>query len=270
MGSVTFYEDTDLTGNGSTFEIGDRTDYQILLYNDPTKPIVIRSIENTTNYFVILYYKNGDNAFGGKYINIKGNLRDINLVQHTYYTFWSQEVSPEFNGIVLNKILPDTQFLYEFNTVFSNNYFNSKPYNENVLDMTGDLNEINTKQTNTEETDSNVYPTSAETTLPTAPVEIKKNNDPYNRCLEHIKERQKTIDHFNSRIESCEGIFNSDVLPLKNEQTRLEKTVMELEQQNTELKNNGSTITVFVIIVDLLIFFYILYRHNIFRPLQHL
>lgn len=268
MGSVTFYEDTDLTGNGSTFEIGDRTDYQILLYNDPTKPIVIRSIENTTNYFVILYYKNGDNAFGGKYINIKGNLRDINLVQHTSYVFWSQEVSPEFNGIVLQKILPDTQLSYVYDVVLSN-YLNTKPYDENVLGMRGYLNEINTDQTSTEETSDNVDPTSAETTLQSTPVEIKNVNDPYNRCIEDNKEKQKNIDHFKSRIENCEGIFNSEVLPLKNEQTRLEITVMELEQQNTELKNT-TFIHLFVIFVDLLILFYILYRHNIFRPLQHL
>jgi hypothetical protein len=161
-----------------------------------------------------------------------------------------------------------------------------KPYNDinKILDLrnnfqtnTPDQTETNqqpdiTIVEETEETGDMVYPTVAPTTLQSTPVEIKNDNDPYTQCMEDIKVRQQSIDIFKSRIENCEGIFNRDVLPLIKEQRNLQETVKELEKQNTELKsnNNGSNITVFVIFVDLLILFYILYQHNIFRPLQHL
>jgi len=273
MESVTFYQRAGFKGNSRTYDFEYTSDYQILLYNNPTKEITIRSISNNMNYFITLYYKKDENAFGGTYINIKEDLNDINLIQHTYYTFWSQEVSPEFNGIVLQKILPQ-QTWYRFNIVLFSE--NKKPYGNAVLDLTDQYYETIVDQTDTNsETDStsiNVDSTTAPTTLNTAPVEIKNVNDPYTQCMEDIKVRQQSIDIFKSRIENCEGIFNRDVLPLINQQRKLEETFQELEKQNTELKsnNNGSNITVFVIIVDLLILFYILYQHNIFRPLQHL
>jgi hypothetical protein len=49
MESVTFYQDTDLTGNSRTYPITNTTHSKILLYEDPDKPIVIRSIKNNTN-----------------------------------------------------------------------------------------------------------------------------------------------------------------------------------------------------------------------------
>ena len=142
----------------------------------------------------------------------------------------------------------------------------------NVLDITKDFNLINTEQTNTEETEEtskNVDPTNAETTLNTAPVEIKNDNDQYNQCIQKNQKLERYIRHYESRNVNCTNTFNTHVLPLIKEQKKLEETVKELEKQNTELKNT-TFIHLFVIFVDLLILFYILYRHNIFRPLQHL
>ena len=58
MGIVTFFEDIDYHGNSRTIDIGDTKYPKILLYEDPDKPIVIRSIKNYTNneYIVALFY----------------------------------------------------------------------------------------------------------------------------------------------------------------------------------------------------------------------
>ena len=58
MGSVTFWEGIDYTGNSKTIRIKDKTHSKILLYENAVEPIVIRSIKNYTNneYIVALFY----------------------------------------------------------------------------------------------------------------------------------------------------------------------------------------------------------------------
>ena len=270
MGSVTFYEDTGLTGNGITFEIGYITDYQILLYNNTETPITIRSIENNTNYFITLYYKKDDNAFGGNYIYIKESLNDIQQVQYRWTTIlpidyaWSKkEISPEFNGIVLQQIVPDSQEWYVFNTIFFN--LNKEPFDkDNVVDMTYTFNETINKTKNISK--SNFKSTTASSTLDTAPIE----NDVYEQCKQKNQEIYNEIDDYTSRVRNCNDTFDRDVRPLFEEKKDLHKTIYLLEQQNAKLKSNynGSSITfihLFIIFVDLLILFYILYKHNIIR-----
>ena len=171
---------------------------------------------------------------------------------------------------MLQKILPQ-QTWYRFNIVLFSE--NKKPYGNAVLDLTDGYYETIVDQTDTNsETDSssiNVDSTSAETTLNTAPVQIKNDNDQYNQCIQKNQQLERYIRHYESRNVNCTNTFNTHVLPLIKEQKKLEETVKELEKQNTELKNT-TFIHLFVIFVDLLILFYILYRHNIFRPLQHL
>ena len=261
MGSVTFYEDTGLTGNGITFEIGYITDYQILLYNNTETPITIRSIENNTNYFITLYYKKDDNAFGGKYIYIKESLNDIQQVRYRGSSIlpWSIEISPEFNGIVLQQIVPDSQEWYVFNTIFFN--LNKEPFDkDNVVDMTYTFNETINKTKNISK--SNFKSTTASSTLDTANL--------YEQCVQKNQEIENEINEYTSRVRNCNDTFDKDVRPLFEEKKDLHKTIYLLEQQNAKLKSNynGSSITsihLFVIFVDLSILFYILYKHNIIR-----
>ena len=88
MGSVTFHDKIDYTGNSRTYNITDTSYDQILIYNDKLTSITLRSIRNFTdnNYIVVLYYKNSDNAFGRSYINITSDLRDITYVKSFFDT----------------------------------------------------------------------------------------------------------------------------------------------------------------------------------------
>ena len=269
MGSVTFYERTGYTGTRRTYNLNDDTADQILLYKDPKKPIVIRSIENKTTYFITLYYKKDDNAFGGNYIYIKESLNDIQQVQYRWTTIlpieypWSKEISPEFNGIVLQQIVPDSQEWYVFNTIFFN--LNKEPFDkDNVVDMTYTFNETINKTKNISK--SNFKSTTASSTLDTAPIE----NDLYEQCKQKNQEIENDIDDYTSRVRNCNDTFDRDVRPLFEEKKDLHKTIYLLEQQNAKLKSNynGSSISsihLVVIFVDLSILFYILYKHNIIR-----
>jgi hypothetical protein len=177
MGSVTFYEGIDYTGNSRTYNIEDTSFYNILLYEDANTPIKIRSIKNNTDnkYYISLYYKNGENAFGGSYINIISNLEDLNDVMNAKDLFEFGERDPLFYGIVLHKKFPHAQAIYK---VVLPNFNWLKAYDiDDVSDMREEFILINTEQTSTEETD-----------------------DSYNRCLEYNKQRQKSIDIFHSRI----------------------------------------------------------------------
>ena len=107
MGSVTFFDQINYEGNWRSYEIGDRADSQILLYNDTITPLQIRSIKNKTDktYIVVLYYKNGENAFGGSYINIDSDFSDLNYI----YRF--SKVNLFFNGVILQKKIPNSRYL---------------------------------------------------------------------------------------------------------------------------------------------------------------
>ena len=272
MGSVTFYEDTAFDGNSTTYIIKDKTYSKILLYEDAVKPIVIRSIKNYTNneYIVALYYKYWHNAFGRLKLYIESDLNNINEATPFMDNF---NVNPSFNGVMLLR-----KKIFGKNITYNNVESNfSKAYDDinEILDLrktnTPDQTDTDPQPDNTivEETSATVDPTSAPTTLSTAPVEIKNDNDQYNQCIQKNQQLERYIRHYESRNVNCTNTFNTHVLPLIKEQKKLEETVKELEKQNTELKNT-TFIHMFVIIVDLLILFYILYQHNIFRPLQHL
>ena len=138
MGEVTFFEKVGFKGKRRTCDIDNEDFYHIILYENAEEPILIHSIRNETNYLVTLYYKKDSNAFGGNYIYIKENLSDIREVKNEDLFGWSKGVSPEFNGIVLQKLLPDRR--YEFNTVLST-WYSEQPYGNDVLDMRNSLKE---------------------------------------------------------------------------------------------------------------------------------
>ena len=135
MKSVTFYEDIDYNGNSRTYDIGVANDYQILLYEDANTPLEIRSIKNnTSDYFIVLNYRNNNNPFGGNFFYINDNLWNIQLVRYIHYTggyqVAFQEISPYFYGIMLQKILP--QKTYVFNYVIKN-FFSSLLWAEKLV-----------------------------------------------------------------------------------------------------------------------------------------
>ena len=269
MGSVTFYERTGYTGTRRTYNLYDDTVDQILLYKNPTKPIVIRSIINKTNYFITLYYKKDSNAFGGNYIYIKENLSDIREVKNEDLFGWSKGVSPEFNGIVLQKLLPDRR--YEFNTVLST-WYSEQPYGNDVLDMRHSLKESD------EPKESNLF-----TTLFIDPLMARTANSNVQpmrseRTCKEINERlNKLINIMSEQYDGCKKHllnFNSQELQLKKKFQDLEqinqrfKTFIESNQLDEEVKDNDITnnkdltYLYFLIIIDLFMLFYILYKHK--------
>ena len=76
-GSVILYDQVGHTGKSQRFPIPKDAKDIIVIYNDPKNLITVRSIKNDSNYYVMLYYGKGDNAFDGKYINIFNDSNNI-------------------------------------------------------------------------------------------------------------------------------------------------------------------------------------------------
>ena len=117
MGFVTFYENADYNTNTAgyerTYEIQIEDPLEIVLLNSIINPVPVRSIKNTTSYFITLYYKRNDLDAFGNYIYIDKSSDIPNVTTENLF-------SPGFNGIVLQKELPDTN--NEFNTFITNDW----------------------------------------------------------------------------------------------------------------------------------------------------
>ena len=266
MGIVTFFEDIDYNGNSRTIDIGDRSAYQILLYKNTETPITIRSIQNHTNYIITLYYKKDSNAFGD-YIYIDKDISDIQQVQHPSYYFWTKEVSPLFSGIVLER-KPMLYFTVEYNYVIRNlNLF--KPYDENVLDLRNELKKY------TENVQTQPTPQQQQTDLQYASVTESAETDKYNECRNNREELIRKVHLKQMLYGQCQDSNKIKFDTIKNnhaeQKAKLGKELQKLQQENKNLKTKGTTgnknsmYSYFFAIVDLLMLFYILYKHNLFR-----
>ena len=269
MAYVTFYEKFDYKGKRRTCNIDNEDFYHILVYENAKEPILIRSIVNKTNFFITLYYKKDSNAFGGNYIYIKENLSDIREVKNEDLFGWSKGVSPEFNGIVLQKLLPDRR--YEFNTVLST-WYSEQPYGNDVLDMRHSLKESD------EPKESNLF-----TTLFIDPLMARTANSNVQpmrseRTCKEINERlNKLINIMSEQYDGCK----KHLLKLDSQELQLKKEIQDLEQSNQRFKtfkesnqldeevkdkditnNKDLTYLYFLIIIDLFMLFYILYKHK--------
>ena len=269
MAYVTFYEKFGYKGKRRTCNIDNEDFYHILVYENAKEPILIRSIINNTNFFITLYYKKDSNAFGGNYIYIKENLSDIREVKNEDLFGWSKGVSPEFNGIVLQKLLPDRR--YEFNTVLST-WYSEQPYGNDVLDMRHSLKESD------EPKESNLF-----TTLFIDPLMARTANSNVQpmrseRTCKEINERlNKLINIMSEQYDGCK----KHLLKLDSQELQLKKEIQDLEQSNQRFKtfkesnqldeevkdnditnNKDLTYLYFLIIIDLFMLFYILYKHK--------
>ena len=258
MGEVTFFEKAGFKGKRRTCNIDNEDFYQILLYENAEEPILIRSIQNNTNYFVTLYYKKDSDAFGGNYIYIKENLSDIRKVKNDDLFGWSKGVSPEFNGIVLQKLLPDR--IYEFKTVLST-WYSEQPYGNDVLDMRYSLKESD------EPTVPNIL-NPFNFLMGHNPSDIKPMRSAIT-CKQNNEDLNKLIKNLSQQYDECQK--------LDSDQKQLEQKIQALEQMNQRLKtfqqyeevkdndttnNEDSMYLYFLIRIDLFMLFYILYKHK--------
>ena len=265
MAYVTFYEKFDYKGKRRTCNIDNEDFYHILVYENAKEPILIRSIINNTNFFITLYYKKDSNAFGGNYIYIKENLSDIREVKNEDLFGWSKGVSPEFNGIVLQKLLPDRR--YEFNTVLST-WYSEQPYGNDVSDMRYSFKESDEPKESDKPNILNAFKFMMEQN----PSDVQPMRSPIT-CKGTNKNLNELIKILSQQYDHCQKLL----LNLDSEQKQLEQKIQELEQMNQRLKtfqqyeevkdndttnNKHSMYLYFVIIIDLFMLFYISYKHK--------
>ena len=265
MGEVTLFEKVGHSGKRRTYDIDNEDFYQILLYENAEKPILIRSIINKTNYFITLYYKKDSNAFGGSYIYIKQHLNDIRKVTNEDLFGRSKGVSPEFNGIVLQKLLPDR--IYEFNTVLST-WYSEQPYGNDVSDMRYSFKESDEPKESDKPNILNAFKFMMEQN----PSDVQPMRSPIT-CKGTNKNLNELIKILSQQYDHCQKLL----LNLDSEQKQLEQKIQNLEQMNQrlktfqqyeEVKDNDTTnnkdlmYLYFVIIIDLFMLFYILYKHK--------
>ena len=265
MRSVTFWEGIGYGGNSRTIDIGDTTHPKILVYENPDKPIVIRSIKNYTNneYIVALFYNYISYGLGQFVLLIESDLSDINKVWA--YIIYST-VRPSFNSVMLlRKTTLPKNIVYNYVSINTYNSYN----NENALDMTKEFNE------NTENVQTQPTPQQQQTDLQFAPVTESAETDKYNECRDNREELIRKVHLKNVQNSKCESTNSIKSDRIKNnhaeQKSKLEKELQKLQQENNNLKTKGTTgnknsmYSYLFIIVDLLMLFYILYKHSLFR-----
>ena len=220
MGEVTFFEKVGHRGKRRTYDIDNEDFYQILLYENAEEPILIRSIINKTNYFISLYYKKDSNAFGGSYIYIKQHLNDIRKVTNEDLFGRSKGVSPEFNGIVLQKLLPDR--IYEFNTVLST-WYSEQPYGNDVSDMRYSFKESDEPKESDKPNILNAF----KFMMGQNPSDVQPMRSPIT-CKGTNKNLNELIKILSQQYDDCQKLL----LNLDSEQKQLEQKIHELEQMN--------------------------------------
>ena len=274
MGFVTFYENADYNTNTAgyerTYEIQIEDPLEIVLLNSIINPVPVRSIKNTTSYFITLYYKRNDLDAFGNYIYIDKSSDIPNVTTENLF-------SPGFNGIVLQKELPDTN--NEFNTYITNNESKRKPYDKvNVVIMTT---EFTDNAENVPTVDK--YERVAVETIPSSKSSIiyqqlqEQNEIKEKECKENQENRTLLINLLKQQHDYCKYYTKQSVV--KNteyeiEKGRLEKRIQALEKTNKALREQGSNTNTtnnkdstylylyFVFIIDLFMLFYILYKHK--------
>ena len=192
------------------------------------------------------------------YIYIKQHLNGIQKVTNEGLFGRSKGVSPEFNGIVLQKLLPDTS--YEFKTVLST-WYSEQPYGNDVLDMRYSLKESD------EPTVPNIL-NPLNILMGHNPSDIKPMRSPIT-CKQTSEDLNKLIKNLSQQYDECQK--------LDSDQKQLEQKIQALEQMNQRLKtfqqyeevkdndttnNKDSMYLYFLIIIDLFMLFYILYKHK--------
>lgn len=294
MGSVTFWEGIDYTGNSKTIRIKDTTHSKILLYENAVEPIVIRSIKNYTNnkYIVALYYKYGSDAFGGPVLYIESDLSDINKA-NAYFFFLFYDVDPSFNGVILLRKTLNKNIIYNYVMINA-----PKAYDDinKILDLRNDLQTNTLDQTDTDPQPSDIVeetnpsnniettnvseadqtqPTTLQTDLQYALVQQSAETDKYNACTNNRDNLIREVSIKNVLYDKCESTKSFKINRIKNnhaeQKSKLAKELQKLQQENNNLKTKGTTgnknsmYSYFFVIVDLLMLFYILYKHNLFR-----
>ena len=265
MGSVTFWEGIGYGGNSRTIDIGDTTHPKILVYENPDKPIVIRSIKNYTNneYIVALFYNYISYGLGQFVLLIESDLSDINKVWA--YIIYST-VRPSFNSVMLlRKTTLPKNIVYNYVSINTYNSYN----NENALDMTKELIE------NTENVQTQPTPQQQQTNLQFAPVTESGERDKYVECRNNREELIAKVHLKQMLYDQCQRSNKSNFDSINKihaeQKSKLAKELQKLQQENNNLKTKGTTgnknlmYSYFFVIVDLLMLFYILYKHNLFR-----
>ena len=292
MSIVQFYENVGYKGNGRMYTITDESTDVIILYENANDTISISSITNNTNYYVILYYKQGNKPFGGAYVNITSNLSNIYDLDTSMFRS-SNIVVPFFNGVLLKKkyfftiyqekvILPnfngtsplDTNVaidMRETYCLFTRNSFVVTCY-DSETDQSNDI--IQTIPETATEQSNDFEKTTEPTTLHNAPIEnIDCETVPtYRQCQTTHKDLIQIIHATKTKNEECERALSNqyDSIHKKHtyEKTKLKKNIQDLNEQNKNLKNYGQNnrkVILFITFFDLLMFFYILYKRYIVR-----
>ena len=244
---------------------------------------MIRSIKNDTNneYIVALYYKFGL-LFGGPVLYIESDLSDINKAKAYFSLFY--DVDPSFNGVILLRKTLNENIVYNSVTLDQPN-----PYDDinKILDLRNDLQTNTPDQTETDPQPGDItnpsnemnvsegdqtQPTPLQTDLQFALVTESAETDKYNKCRKNREDLIKEVSIKNVLYGKCQTTKSFKIDRIKNnhaeQKAKLAKELQKLQQENENLKTKGTTgnknsmYSYFFVIVDLLMLFYILYKHK--------
>ena len=168
----------------------------------------------------------------------------------------------------------------------------SKPYDDinKILDLRNDLQTNTPDQTETDPQPDDItnpsnemnvsegdqtQPTPLQTDLQFALVTESAETDKYNKCRKNREDLIKEVSIKNIQYSKCQNNNSLKIDRIKKnheeQKSKLAKELQKLQQENENLKTKGTTgnknsmYSYFFVIVDLLMLFYILYKHNLFR-----
>ena len=245
---------------------------------------MIRSIKNYTNneYIVALFYNYISYGLGEFFLLIESDLSDINTV--TPYLKYTT-VHSSFNSIII--LLRKTLAKHiVYNYVHMNR---SKPYDDinKILDLRNDLQTNTPDQTETDPQPDDItnpsnemnvsegdqtQPTPLQTDLQFALVTESAETDKYNKCRKNREDLIKEVSIKNVLYGKCQTTKLIKIHKINKihaeQKAKLAKELQKLQQENENLKTKGTTgnknsmYSYFFVIVDLLMLFYILYKHK--------
>ena len=256
-GSVILYDQVGHTGKSQRFPIPKDAKDIIVIYNDPKNLITVRSIKNDSNYYVMLYYGKGDNAFGGKYINIFNDSNNIS----------SLVTIPAFNGILLRK-----RTIWLYNAVTRDTVLKKDRFWKTTPDATTLAENIinGVKYVQPTKTSENVIPLESIDKL--CPWEYARCSDNMKIALQQQTDLQSVLTECESSVSEYNSVnmvpvhekYRSDLKTIKYEIEYMKrKNAIRQEQINSfKYTEYEKMIFAIVTIIDLFMLFYILYRHD--------
>jgi len=261
MSVVSLYPDPDFNGNPRNYIIDPKNSITtFILYNDKERALLVRSVLNDIdNYVVFLYYKSKYSAFGGNYFIVEKTLYTTHDVKNSvnYEPF----IQPLFNGIALvhkSKL----HYLDSYNTLYwnSNNFFmytnsrdktNSFYYNNETLTSNLISDKSSDKQSDViiDDSSNNDRPYVIDlskaqfssdsrdaissgqvvTTLQSAPFKISPSG--INECYEFYNEQRDKI----KKLHEERTDLNFQVLKCKVNLDKLNRQIQDRYQNEVEL-----------------------------------